>query len=305
MEFRHLRTFEVVASLMNFNRAAEVLHYTQSAISAQIRALEEDLGTPLFERLGRRVALTSAGEELLRHVRKLLDYEQQVYSAIKGRREESGMLSIRVPQSVSAAYLPAILSTFHKGYPRVGLDVSNCGYYRLADELRAGVIDAAFLLADSLAQADLHSTRVLVEPLVFVASPACELAGRSSLRIQDLDGCTLLVPKHDCGYRMGLERSLKVAHVQLATLIELNCITSMVRCLKRGLGVALLPRIAVHEEVEAGQLVVLDWETPMQSGLLFLRHRDKPLEGAFAAFVDAVETYFRSLQTGATAFLVA
>jgi DNA-binding transcriptional LysR family regulator len=295
MELRLLRAFEAVAGLMSFNRAAHVLHCTQSTVSAQIKALEEDLGLPVFERLGRRIALTAAGEELLHHTRRLFDFEKEVYSLVRGQRDPTGMLSLRVPQSVSAAYLPRILARFSREYPRVGFDVSNCGYHRLADELRSGVTDAAFLLADCIDAPDLHTTLLRIEPLVFATSPRSGLAKRTSLTIGDLEGHTLLLPKHDCGYRMELERSLKESHVQLATLIELNCLPAMIRCLTEGLGVALLPRITVEQELKERQLVALDWKDALESRLLLLRHRDKPLQGALGAFIKAVEDHFATL----------
>lgn len=284
----------MVATLMSFSRAAEALHCTQSTISAQIKALEEDLGAPVFERLGRRVALTSAGDVLLRRCRKLMECEQEIYAAVRGQQQIRGMLSLRVPQTVAMAYLPSILTGFHAAYPAVGFDVSNCGYHMLADELRSGATDAAFLLAEDIAAPELQSTLLRNEPMVFVTNPGSDLAKRTSLSIQDLEGRTLLLPKHDCGYRMELERSLHDARVRLMTLIELNCISSMIRCLRHGLGVALLPRVVVKKELRAKRLVALDWKEPMKSGLLLLRHRDRRVEGIFGAFIEAVELYFAS-----------
>jgi len=91
---------------------------------------------------------------------------------------------------------------------------------------------------------------------------------------------------------MELERSLREGHVQLATVIELNCLPAMIRCLTEGLGVALLPRIALEDELTQKRLVALDWKVALESGLLLLRHRDKPLEGVFGAFIKAVGVHF-------------
>jgi len=292
MEFRHLRTFEVVASFMNFNRAAEVLHCTQSTVSAQIKALVLDLGTPVFERLGRRVALTPAGEELLRHTRRLLSYEQEIQASLKKCGETLGLLTLRVPQSVADTHLPTILRRFSESYPRVGFDVSTCGYHHLADELRSGAIDAAFLLATSVEAADLQTSVMLEEPMVYVASPGSRLAKRSKLTSGDLAGQALLLPKPDCGYRMALQQKLNAARVEVASIIELNSLAALVQCLVAGLGVAFLPRRAVAHKLEAGTLCQLDWREPMSANLYLMRHRDKPLTGSYGAFIDLVEQYF-------------
>jgi len=292
MDFRELRTFDVVATFMNFNRAAEVLHCTQSTVSAQIKSLEEDLGTLLFERLGRRIVLTAAGQDLHRHTRRMLGYEQEIRASVKKLGDTLGLISVRAPQSVSDFHLPRILQRFCPAYPRVGFDISDCGYYQLPDELRSGAIDAAFLLTMGIESADLISSVVLTEPLAYVASPSSELAHRSNLGLEDLAGQTLLVAKHDCAYRMELDRAIKGARVELSAVIELNSLAAVIHCLRGGLGLALLPKRAVAHEIEAGLLKQLDWHEPATSKLFLIRHRDKPLTMAFGAFISTVEKYF-------------
>ena len=303
MDFRLLKTFDVVSSMMSFSGAARVLHCTQSTVSAQIKALEEDLGTPVFERLGRRIALTPSGEELRRHVRRLLGYEHDIRTAVRQAGETVGLISLRVPQSVADLHLPAILGRFCAEYPRVGFDVSNCGYYHLPDELRTGQTDAGFLLSMTLESADLCSDVVLDEPMAYVAPPDSDLAAREGLATGDLAGHTLLVPKHDCAYRMKLQQELSEAHVEPAAVVELNSVASVVQCLRAGTGVALLPERTVAEDIAAGRLAKLRWHEPLAASLYFIRHRDKPRVAAYGAFVAVVEEYFaglRAQQAGAS-----
>jgi DNA-binding transcriptional LysR family regulator len=292
MDLRYLRTFDTVAALLSFHRAAEVLHCTQSTVSAQIKTLEEDLGRPLFERLGRRVVLTQAGVELQRRAKSILEQEKEAYAAVRGNCETVTTLSIRVPQSVAATYLPDILCRFHQQWPKVGFDISNCAYHELADELSTGKTDVAFLLAETLGVASVEEVVLGVEPLVFVTHPDSELRHLAAFSLAALEGKTLLLPKHDCGYRMGLEASLRANRVHLATLIELNCVSTMVRCLTRGLGIGLLPAIAVRREVDSGQLCVLSTIEPRSTNLLLLRHRDRDITGTFAAFLECVRARF-------------
>jgi DNA-binding transcriptional LysR family regulator len=293
MDFRLLKTFELVASFMSFNRAAKVLHCTQSTVSAQIKSLEQDLGTPLFERLGRCIVLTSAGETLVHHARRVLSYEHDIRAAVKDVGQTVGLISLRVPQSVADLHLPAILQRFCAEHPRVGFDVSNCGFSHLADELRSGEIDAGFLLSMTIEAADLCSTVVSSEPLAYVASPKSELCKRANLSIVDLAGQTLLVPKHDCAYRMKLQQEIAAAHIDLGAMIELNSVASVVSCVKAGVGVALVPERVVSKDIAARHLSKLRWQAPLAADLHFLRHRDKPLAGAYGAFVASVERHFR------------
>jgi DNA-binding transcriptional LysR family regulator len=296
MDFRLLNTFDVVSSMMSFNGAAKVLHCTQSTVSAQIRSLEDDLGMPLFERLGRCIALTPAGEELRRHVRRLLDYEHGIRASLKDVGVTAGLISLRVPQSVADLHLPTLFRRFCSKYPRVGFDVSDCGFSQLPNELRTGEIDAGFLYSMTMDWGDLCSTVVLDEPLAYVASPTSCLAARADLGIHDLAGQTLLVAKHDCAYRMKLQQELTEEHVETAAVIELNSVHATVNCLRTGTGVALLPERAVTHELATGELVKLRWRDSPMASLYFIRHVDKPRVGAYGAFVSEVELYFSALR---------
>lgn len=300
MDFRLIKTFDLVASLMSFNRAAKLLHCTQSTVSAQIKSLEDDLGTALFERLGRRIVLTPAGERLQQHARRLLSYEHDIRAAVRNADEQAGLISLRVPQSVAEQHLPNILQHFCAAYPHVGFDVSNCGYYHMPEELRTGKTDAGFLLAMPIESADLCNTEVLEEPLVYVTNPASNLAKQVNLTVNDLADCTLVLAKHDCAYRMKLQQELVEAHVEPAAMIELNSVEAVVHCVRSGIGVALLPERTVGHEIAARRLAKLHWCEPLAAGLFFIRHRDKPLVGAYGAFVAMVESYFTELRTRAT-----
>jgi DNA-binding transcriptional LysR family regulator len=300
MDFRLLKTFDLVASFMSFSRAAKVLHSTQSTVSAQIKSLEEDLGTPVFERLGRRIALTPAGVTLQHHARRLLSYEHDIRAAVREAGETVGLISLRVPQSVADLHLPTILQRFCAAYPRVGFDISDCGSYHLPEELRTGEIDAGFLLAMTMESADLCNTVVLTEPMVYVASPASDLAARANLTVHDLAGHTLLLPKHDCAYRMELQQELAQAHVDTAAVLELNSVTAIVHCLQAGIGVALLPERVVSQEISARRLTRLCWHEPLAASLFFIQHKDKPVVGAYGAFVAVVEQYFAELRAHQT-----
>ena len=106
MNLQRLRTFRTVATLMNFNRAASVLHYSQSAVSAQIKALENEIGALLFHRIGKSIKLTAAGVKMLTYADKLLAIEEEALAEIAGRNATSGLLTIRMPQTVATHFLP-------------------------------------------------------------------------------------------------------------------------------------------------------------------------------------------------------
>ncbi|MEW5734239.1 MAG: LysR family transcriptional regulator, partial [Thermodesulfobacteriota bacterium] len=104
MDHQQLKTFRTVATLMNFNKAAELLHYAQSSVSAQVKALENELGVLLFERTGKKIRLTPSGEKMLLYAHKLLAIEDEARAEVSGRQREASLLTLRMPQTI-ATYL--------------------------------------------------------------------------------------------------------------------------------------------------------------------------------------------------------
>ena len=136
MELRQLKTFQTVTRLASFNRAAEALNYAQSTVSAQIKLLEEEFGVPLFNRLGKNITLTEAGQMLMRYSQRMLDIEKETLTKVSGWEEPHGSISIRIPQSIGTYLLPSVLSKFKESFPRVGFDISTCAYNELIQELK-------------------------------------------------------------------------------------------------------------------------------------------------------------------------
>ncbi|MBN1903537.1 MAG: LysR family transcriptional regulator [Deltaproteobacteria bacterium] len=119
MELRNLKAFLTVARLLNFRKAAEMLNYAQSSVSAQIRILEEELGKSLFQRMGRAIVLTDAGQELLQYAQKITALEQEAMGAVTGTKSRQGRISLRIPQTIGSCFLPDILAGFYKDHPNV------------------------------------------------------------------------------------------------------------------------------------------------------------------------------------------
>lgn len=288
MELRQLKTFLAVAGQLNFNRAAEALAYSQSTVSAQIKALEDDFGQPLFDRLGKRVALTEAGQTLLRYAQKMVALEHETIAQVGGRQAPRGLLSVRVPQSIATVYLPEVIAAFQKTHPRISLDIATCAFHTLLQELQSGVTDVAFLLTDTIGDRQLNAEALAVEQLVLAAHPDHALAARPAVRAEDLKGQTLLLPKHDCAYRMVFEQLLSDRQVGDATIIELNSIEAIINCLLRGIGVAILPQVVLQHQIGQRHLKALAWaEGPLEAAVLMIWHKDKWLSPALRGFMDA------------------
>ena len=197
MEFRQLKTFRVVAEVLNFTRAAEQLHMAQSSVSAQIKALEEELEVVLFDRIGRRVLLTEAGKKLFDYARRIEGMTEEIRSEVAEGKYLRGRLTIRIPETLATVYMPRVIDAYHRHYPDVQLDFINCSDTHLARELNSGRLDLAFLMTDSLRLKDVNVQFLKTEPLVLVGGPTHPLATRKHIRLPDLAGETLLLPKTD------------------------------------------------------------------------------------------------------------
>ena len=223
MELRRVETFRAVAEELSFSRAAARLGYVQSSVSAQVAALERELGAPLFDRLGRKISLTDAGRVMFGYSGRLLDLareaEEAVADAGAGSGEISGALVVSAPETLLTYRLPRLLALFHERYPRVRLSVRPSAVGRLMGSMRraveVGAVDVAFVL-DGPARAPGLSVESLVEERVSViAPPGHVLASTGQVSPRDLSGETVLLPEAPesgcCAYRAQFERQLGAA----------------------------------------------------------------------------------------------
>jgi DNA-binding transcriptional LysR family regulator len=287
MELRQLRTFRTVATLLSFNRAADALNYAQSTVSVQIRDLEEELGVKLFDRLGKRVILTDAGELLSQYAQKMLDIEAETVADVKRRIQPQGSLTIRVPQTIGEVYLPKVLSEFQRRFPRVGFSFHTCAFHSLEHELQTGVTDLAFLLAESIQSQHLIAEPLRFERLLMVCNPDNPLKQQEKVSMRDLADQPIFLAKADCGYRMVFERMMTEANVTPHTVIEFSSLEMLKASLMESHGVAMIPQPTVREAVARGELSILAWEEdPLETAVLMIRHKGKWLSPTLQAFMD-------------------
>lgn len=197
MEFRQLTTFRAVADNLSFTKTAQKLFMAQSSVSAQIKALEDELEIKLFDRIGRRVLLTDAGRKLYEYARRMEEMSAEIRSEISDSRYSQGSLTIRVPETLAAFYMPQIVDRFHKNNPKARLNFINCSDRQLHEELNSGRIDLAFLMTDAIHFKDVNVKLLKTEPLVLVAKPCHPLIKDKTTTLADLDRQAFLMPQTD------------------------------------------------------------------------------------------------------------
>ncbi len=293
MELRHLVYFEAVARHQHVSQAAAELSVAQPAVSRQIRDLENELGVALFERVGRNVRLTDAGYALLDHVRIVL---AQLEAARAEMRERvglhSGRAAIGAPPSVGVQLLPPILAQFNQQYPRLQLVLREGGTQTMLSLLETGEVDLAVVTLP-VARRGLHVTTLFSEELVIVVAPSHPLAARKHVALAGLSGeAFLLYPR---GYGMREQTLLACAQAGFTPRIVLDGgeMDMVLRMAELGLGIALMPRLALHGNTRLVALRVSDQK--LRRTMALVSREDRALAPAARALREFLETRLAEL----------
>lgn len=296
MELRQLEAFVTVARRASFTRAAEELHLTQPAVTRQIAALESELGVLLFDRLGKSIQLTGAGETLLgyaEHIQRLTDEAHEALSELAAGR--AGRIAIGAASTLATYVLPPLLTRFRQAYPGIELSLRTGLSARVRELVLSGVVDIGLVTSEgepTRTEGALLSESLGVYETVLAVPPGHALAGRSRVTVDELAGESLLAMTEGTNLRTYAEHVLADAGVVVSVTMELDSVEAIKRMVEAGLGVSLLPRVAVATEVEAGRLVALTLTgIPLpERHIVLLRRRDKHVTTPLLAFIQATSS---------------
>jgi DNA-binding transcriptional LysR family regulator len=240
MDLRQLDFFSAVAAELSFTRAADRLTIAQSAVSAGVRSLENELGVELFDRSRRQIRLTGAGDLLLPKVR---DAAQETAHAI------TGSLVIGLMTSVTLVDVPGLLGLFRTGHPGVGvrLRAARRGSAGLVDDLASGELDLAFLALSGPVPTSLTAQPLASSPMVLVVPDDHRLAVASTVELRDLEREEFIDLPPGYASRRIVDDAFTVAGVERRVIIEVSDIGTAAEYVTNGLGVALLPEFAARD----------------------------------------------------------
>ncbi|MEN1986193.1 LysR family transcriptional regulator [Paenibacillus hubeiensis] len=288
MELRQLITFRTVAVTLNFTRAAEVLNYVPSNVTMQIKALEEELGIRLFDRLGKQLALTTAGKRFLTHIQGVLDKLDEARSVVHDNENLSGTLTISANEVICAYRLPAVFQRFRSRHPGVRLIFRSVPNQELKQTLLEGTSDVVYMLDEPIRSSALVVEALLEETFRLFAAPDHPLAKQTDLRLEDFHNEVFLTNEKGCPYRTMFDRSFEKEGMDSITYLEFQSAEAIKQCAISGIGIAFLPEIVVEVEVERGELVALPWQIPdLHVYTQMLWHKDKWLSPIMESFIEA------------------
>jgi DNA-binding transcriptional LysR family regulator len=286
MDFDQLETFLEVARLSSFSRAAEKRFRTQPAISAQIRALEEEIGARILDRSGGKVSITAAGKLFQKYAEETLDARKAVLTAIaETERIPRGEIIVGANEGTCLHILPEVFAQFKKQYPDVAVNIKSADYAKILDSVIDNSVDFGVV---SMPVTDPRLTVVLIhrDELVIIVPPQHPLAKLKSATIADAARFPLVVPKaghtRDALEDLFYENKLKPRYA-----MELDSSELLKRFVAADVGVGFIARSNVQEDVQANVLVAIPMsDAQVRRDLALVFRKDKALSRAALAFID-------------------
>lgn len=295
MDLRRFVTFKTVVEEGSFAQAARKLCCTQSTVTFQIQQLEQELSIQLFEKVGRRMALTPAGKSLLPQVHELTRVLDGIRQVSQSGTEIVGELRVMIGETLLAYKMPEVLSLFRTKAPKVHLSLQSVNCYAIRDSLLNDDADLGVFYRVGNDQA-LHMENFGQQDLVLVASP----------ELQDVDftqpnqhlPVSFIINEPQCIFRQIFESTLRERKITMENTIELWSIESIKNCVAGNLGISFLPRFSVIRELESGVLKTLPFtEHPLTITALCAYHAGRTLSPAMKTFIECMR---QCLGNGAT-----
>lgn len=281
MDIADLRVFEAVARLGGMGRAAAALNTVQSAVTARIRALEDALGVPLFERHSRGVTLTPAGQRLLPYAARAQRLVEDARAAARDDGTPRGPLLLGSLETTAALRLSPLLAGYCAAWPEVDLTLRPGTTAELIAEVLAERLDGAFVCGP-VDHPDLIEQHAFREELALMTAPGTASAEAALAR----PGLRIIVLRAGCSYRLRLEAVLAARGIVGVRLMEFGTLEAIFGSVAAGMGVTLLPRSLVGPVVREGRLAVHDLP-PAEARVetVFIHRRDARISSALAAFL--------------------
>lgn len=290
MEIKQLNTFLVVAKTGSFSVAAKTLGYSQPTVTTHIQLLEKELNIKLFERLGHKINLTFQGERLFYHSENILKYFSEAIADISSNGSITGKITIGANESFSVARLPDIFKHFLTRYPDVDISLRFGSVDEIHEQLQNNGVDVAFFLTREISFSDLKIETLLTEQIVVVTAPGHSFSAKKHVTVRDFENQVLILTQKNCTFRLMIDSLIKQEQVHPHSLIEINNIEAIKQLVASGLGITIMPRISVANEIEQGLLTEISWcgsQLPVYTQLAY--HKDKWLSPTMVKFLQETE----------------
>ncbi len=288
MDLDQLHTFLEIVRLKSFSKAAQTCYRTQPAISAQVRQLEQELNTPLFERFGSRISLTTAGKIFCQYAEEILDARRRAQDAINELdHSPRGELVIAANEATCIYVLPGVFSEFRTQFPNVQLSVERSYSSRIVEALMDNIADFG-ITQMPVPERKVQAVGIHSDEIKLAVPKGHPLAEKQSVAATELAGFPLILPKYGTT-RARLNEWFGLVEDDLQISMELDSTEMMKRFVKEGLGISFLAVSHIQEELDLGQLAVVSLAPePMMRRLGLVYRKDKALSKAALGFIQVI-----------------
>ena len=284
MTFRQLKVFESAARFLSYTRAAEELHLSQPGVSMQIKQLEDVVGLPLFEQIGKKMHLTTAGREVYAYstsIGHMLDEVEVVLDELKGL--QSGSLSISVATTASH-FATRLLAAFSQRYKDITISLDITNRASLREQLEANQPDLV-IMGQPPEGVEVEADAFMENPLVMIAPAGHVLSGRKNIPLSEIENEIFVVRESGSGNRGAIERFFAAHDVDFHSGIEMTSNEAIKQAVEAGLGLGIVSIHTLELELETRRLQVLDVKDfPIERHWYILQRKGKRLSPAAQAF---------------------
>lgn len=290
MEIRNITTFMRVAELNSFSKAAEQLGYSQSAVTVQIRQLEQELNTRLFERIGKHIRLTEDGTQFVSRALDILNAVDAAKTISHKQESPSGILRIGTAESLLISVLPPIIMEFRKKCPHVEISIQTGKIGELFDMVKQNDVDLLFFLDKKTNFPEWIKVFERMEPIIFVSSSKHPLTKRRDIPMETIFKEPFLLTERGVSYRYDLEQLAASLNVEIHPFLETGNTEVITKMLLQNAGISFLPEYVVRDYLKTSRLAVLDAACPkLQMWSQLVYHRNKWVTPQMKLFIELME----------------
>lgn len=287
MDLKNLKTFLYAAELSSFTRAGEVLGYSQPTISFQIRQLEKELNTQLFERINHTVVLTSRGREVMQYAQQITKLAEELEHTLHAPSEIRGLVRLATADSLCPLIFGKQFAAYRKKYPGIRLKIITAGTEEMFRLLNHNEVDLVLTLDNHIYHAEYVIAHEEKIPVHFISSSSHPLASEPRLTVDDLLGEPFFLTEKGMSYRRMLDESLAARSQELTPFLETGNTEHICHLVEQGIGLSFLPESAMGDEVAAGKISCLpveDLSINVWKQLIY--HKDKWVSPAMDVIIE-------------------
>lgn len=290
MELRNLITFTHVAELGSFTKAAELLGYSQSTISFQIKQLEEELGCLLFERINHTITLTARGRDLVSYAHHVRSVTEEFKESLAKEEDLSGQIHIVTPDSVCDEMINSHYVDFHNKYPNISIKFTTADTLAMFDMLDHNEADVIITLDNH----SYHKNYVIAEEerlsMHFVAGADSKFAGVKGLSVRDVVNEPFILTEYGQGYRRVLDKELAKRSLEISPVLEIGRTDVITKTVARSNMISYLPDFVTKDLIESGDLCYLDvTDLELEIWKQLIYHKNKWISKTMRTFLDFVK----------------